>query len=76
MQRPIVIAVEVLGSQSALARAIGVSQQRVAYWLNQAKRGVPAEHVHAIEQATGGRVTAAQLRPDIFGKAPAETEAA
>ncbi len=61
-------AIGLLGGQAALARACGVSQPTVWYWI---KRGrVPAERVKAIEAATGGRVTAAELRPDIFAPPP------
>lgn len=30
----------------------------------------PAHHCLAIEEATGGKVTRYQLRPDVFGPAP------
>ena len=68
---PIELAVEIVGGQSALARAIGgeVKQAHVWYWL---RRGgsVPAEHCGAIEAATNGKVTRAELRPDVFGPLP------
>jgi len=54
-----------LGSQSALARAIGTKQQNVWGWLNGSKR-VPAEFVIPIEKATDGRVTRHEIRPDIY----------
>lgn len=71
--RPIERAVEVAGGQTALARAIGgaVKQAHVWYWLNSENGVVPAEHCIAIEQATGGAVTRHELRPDVFGPAPA-----
>jgi len=50
------------GSQSALARALGVSQPTVWHWLNQTKR-LPAEHVLRAEQLYG--VSRHDLRPDI-----------
>lgn len=52
------------GSQAALARDIGVSQQLISYWL---KKGgvVPAEYVVKVEAASG--VSRHALRPDIFG---------
>lgn len=60
-------AVDIAGSQSALARAIGgkVKQAHVWNWLKAGT--VPAEHCAAIERATGGKVTRADLRPDVFG---------
>ena len=61
-------AIEKAGGQSALARACGVKQGHVWHWLNKSLR-VPAEHVLAVEAATGGSVTRYDLRPDIFEKA-------
>ena len=67
-------AVEIVGGQSALARACGVKQGHVWYWLNEADQ-VPAEHVLKIEEATGGKVSRHDLRPDIYprGDTPALT---
>ena len=49
---------------SALARVLGVTRQAVFLWqLNR----IPAERVRAVVKATGGKVTAAELRPDLFG---------
>lgn len=59
-------AVEITGGQSALARAIGVKQAHVWYWLNRMQGKVTAEHVLAIESATGGQVTRSELRPDLY----------
>jgi DNA-binding transcriptional regulator YdaS (Cro superfamily) len=59
-------AVNHVGGQSALARAVGVSQATVWYWVHKMSR-VPAEFVVAVETATNGAVTRHDLRPDIFG---------
>lgn len=56
-------AVSILGSQSALGRAIGKKQQHIQYWLNSR---VPGEYVIAIERATSGQVTRHDLRPDLY----------
>lgn len=66
--RPIERAVQIVGGQSALARAIGgsVKQAHVWHWLNKGG-AVPAEHCAAIESATNGKVTREDLRPDVFG---------
>lgn len=61
-------AIRIAGSQSELARRIGVKQQYIWYWLHKAK-AVPAEYVAKIEAATDSRVTRYQLRPDVFGNA-------
>lgn len=64
-------AVEIAGGQSALARKLGLKQANVWHWLNRAEH-VPAEQAIAIEQATGGAVTRAELRPDLFADAGVE----
>ena len=64
---PLKKAIEIVGSQSALARACGVKQAHVWNWLNKGRRKVPAEYAVAIERATNKRVTRYQLRPDVFG---------
>lgn len=53
------------GGQTALARLLNVDQAHVWYWLHKAKR-IPVERAIQIEQATGGKVTRHDLRPDIF----------
>jgi DNA-binding transcriptional regulator YdaS (Cro superfamily) len=56
-------AIRIAGSQSALARLVGVKQAHVWNWLYRDKR-VPAEYVLLIEKATG--VSRHLLRPDIY----------
>ncbi|MCX7284363.1 MAG: YdaS family helix-turn-helix protein [Novosphingobium sp.] len=51
------------GSQSALARALGVSQPTVWHWLNVSRR-LPAEKVLKAERLYG--VSRHELRPDIY----------
>lgn len=60
-------AVAEAGGQTSLANAIGVSPSFVNQWVN-GSRPVPATRCRAIESATEGRVTCADLRPDVFGK--------
>jgi DNA-binding transcriptional regulator YdaS (Cro superfamily) len=67
-RRHIERAIKLVGSQSALAEKIGLSQQGVSWLLNEAPQ-VSAEIAIAIERATNGEVSKADLRPDIFGKA-------
>ena len=59
-------AVELCGSQAALARKVGVSPQAIQKW----KKRVPAERVLDIEEATGGVVTRYDLRSDLYREAP------
>jgi len=49
------------GGTAALARAINVTPQAISQWDR-----VPAERALAVEQATGGKVTRHQLRPDLY----------
>lgn len=54
-----------MGSDAALARAIGMTRQAVS---DMRRRGVVSpEAAVAIEKATGGRVKRRDLRPDLFG---------
>lgn len=62
-------AIEVVGSQSELARLIDVTPQFLGQLVN-GDRPVPAKRCIAIEFATDGKVTRYQLRPDVFGDAP------
>jgi len=56
-------AIELIGSQSAMARLLEVSQPTVSDWVNRMMR-LPAEHVLAVEGATG--ISRHDLRPDIY----------
>jgi len=58
-------AVRLLGSQIKTARAAGVSGQAVSEVLRRGRR-VPAEWCLKLEKATGGAVTANELRPDLY----------
>ena len=64
------LAIEKIGGQAPLARAIEISQPSVWHWVHKSKR-VPAEYVLAVEAATG--VSRHELRPDIYP--PAERAA-
>lgn len=70
---PLQRAIRKLGSQKALADALGVRSPSVSEWKS---RGVPAERCAQIEAATGGEVTRYELRPEIFGEDPAGIRAA
>ena len=78
MDHPIDRAAALLGSQSALAAALGVSKTAVSQW-KEAGRRVPAEHCPKIERLTGGAMRCEELRPDMdwnvlrAGSVPAES---
>jgi DNA-binding transcriptional regulator YdaS (Cro superfamily) len=62
-------ACEALGTQDALAAALGIRSASISGWRERGK--VPAERCLAIEKATQGAVTCQDLRPDVFGPTPA-----
>lgn len=64
-------AIEIVGSQAKLADAIGVRQQTISKLLRGQRQKVSAEIAVGIHQATGGKVSKWQLRPDLF-EAPVE----
>jgi len=60
-------AARILGSQAALARALGVTPVTVGQWLKpdlSTGRGVPPKQCVRIEQLTAGQVSRRDLRPD------------
>lgn len=63
-KNPIHKAVKYMGSQSALARAIGVTPQSVQVWV--ARNEVPMKRCKKVQEVTKGFVTKEELRPDIF----------
>jgi DNA-binding transcriptional regulator YdaS (Cro superfamily) len=56
-------AVEIVGSQTALAKMLGVKQAHVWNWLHVHKRS-PAKYIRRISQATNGQVTESDLLRD------------
>lgn len=64
MKSYIEIAVKAANGQRSLARMLGVSPSYVHKMVKT--NHVPAEQCRKIEAITGGKVTAEQLRPDIF----------
>lgn len=62
-------AIKHVGGQTELAVRIGKKQGQVGNWIRRDKK-VPAEVCLAIEQATEGKVTRYDLRPDVFGDPP------
>lgn len=61
-------AVSAIGGQVALARILKVNPSLISQWVTGRLR-VAAHHCLAIEAATG--VSRHDLRPDVFGPAPA-----
>ncbi|MBP6897323.1 MAG: helix-turn-helix domain-containing protein [Pseudacidovorax sp.] len=64
MDHPVDRAAKCVGSQSALAVALGVNKTAVSQWKEKGRR-VPAEHCPRIERLTAGAVRCEELRPDV-----------
>lgn len=65
-QTPLELAIERVGSQQALADALGIKSPSITDWHRRGK--IPAERCLAIESLTG--ISRHALRPDVFGPAP------
>ncbi|KFK93592.1 MULTISPECIES: helix-turn-helix domain-containing protein [unclassified Serratia (in: enterobacteria)] len=75
MNKVIKTAIDIVGSQKKLGEACGLSQQAVYKWLH-GKAKVSPEHVESIVDATGGKVRAYQIRPDLPKLFPAPNQSA
>ncbi|WP_390342332.1 transcriptional regulator [Variovorax boronicumulans] len=64
MEHPVERAARIVGSQTALAAALGVTKAAVGQWKEEGRR-VPAEHCPSIERLTAGAVRCEELRPDV-----------
>lgn len=62
-QSPIQRAVAAVGSQAALARAIGISPPAVSQWIKDGR--IPPSRVREVARISG--VPAAELAPDLYG---------
>lgn len=67
---PIDRAIDILDGQGPLAEAIGVKQSFISQ-IRTGARPIPAARCADIEEATGGKVTCCELRPDVFKKTKA-----
>ena len=56
---------EYFATQGALAKVVGRTPQAVSEIVRQGKK-VPAEWCLPIEEATGGKITRHDLRPDLY----------
>lgn len=55
---------EVFGSQSALARILNVDPMTVSQWKSRGR--IPAERCREIADASNGKITLYELRPDLY----------
>lgn len=63
MNKSIKKAIDIIGSQSSLAKFCGVSQGAVQKWLNGG--GISAEYLLKIESATNGQVTIREICEEL-----------
>ena len=69
MSNPALIrAIEIIGTQRALAKKCGATQQHVWNWMQSGK--VPVNRAIQIEVATNGAVTKEELNPEFFNTMP------
>lgn len=66
-------AIKLVGKQSILAQRIGCVQQTVSKMLHD-DMPIPAELAVKIHEVTEGRVSKSALRPDLFGRRPAQAD--
>lgn len=64
--------IEAAGSSTKLAQDLGISVPAISKWIRRGR--VPVERVLEIEQRYG--ISRYELRPDIYGQAPATARAA
>jgi DNA-binding transcriptional regulator YdaS (Cro superfamily) len=67
-QKALEAALEIFGTQTALANAIGVSQQSVNQAFKKKEIIAPPKWCIPLEKATGGKITRHDLRPDLYPK--------
>lgn len=63
LSTPLHRAIAILGGDKAFCSALGISLQRLAYWLK--KEAPPPEFCPTIERLTKGLVTCEQLAPKV-----------
>lgn len=56
-------AIRFFGSETAMGKALNVSQQRISYWVNSGRQ-ISYDYVLRIEAYTKGHVTRHELAPD------------
>ena len=74
VQSPLQRAIDSIGSQAALAEAIGTKQQNISYWLTKGEGKIPPEYVPVASDKTG--IPRHELRPDLPALFPPPTEQA
>jgi DNA-binding transcriptional regulator YdaS (Cro superfamily) len=65
-QSPLQRVIKLIGTQVALAKAIGVKQAHIWNWLNRDGGEVPPAYVLKACSAVEWKVTPHELRPDIY----------
>lgn len=65
MKKYLLKAVKIAGSQSELARRLGVRQSTLWCWMYRNRKPFPAEYCAKLEKATDGIVKKSDVRPDL-----------
>lgn len=65
MRKAILFAANIIGSQSLLAKKLGVHRTTVNSWIH-GRNQIPAETAIRIEKLTNSAITRKDLRPDLF----------
>lgn len=65
MQNAMKLAADIIGSQAALARVLGVQRSTVNSWI-WGRNKIPAEIAVKIENLTNAQISRKELRPDLF----------
>ena len=69
-------ALDLIGSQEVAAEKLGLkTQAQISSWIT-GRRPLPSKHCIKIEELTDQQITRYQLRPDVFGQAPDDQQAA
>ncbi len=59
-------AVEMLGGPAKTGRILGYTSNAISNVIGNQGRKIPPAWCRAIERATGGKITSAMLRPDMY----------
>lgn len=70
-------AIKHVGGVTRMAEKLGLGQSVVSNWKLRGKPDgrVPAKHCIAVEEATSGKISRHELRPDVFGAKPSRSKA-
>ncbi len=65
IENPVEKVIRLAKGQTPLAKGLGITPQAVQQWVVEGQ--IPPGRCKAIEKFLGGRMTRAEMRPDVFG---------